>query len=516
MQPLSNVGSGLRIAAVACVVGGCVHDLPVQTGPTAAGGAAPLPRIIVEDRPYWTEGFDAAYRVALRNVHPANRFHRTRHARAAPAIHGVHLWDSAFLSHIWRTWDVATAQEINRAVLDHARDGRIPHFSHRFMRSDLTQPPVIAWSMWENFLWSSDTAYLAAAYPVLQAYDAWLDEHRRLPSGLYFWYAPFESGKDNSPRFDDSTRRKQRDLRGTAAVDLSSYVALQSEVLARIAGVLGERGEQQRFEAKAADVRDLVNSLLWDEDAGFYFDRDEATGELLRVRSAASFLPLFAAVPDAARARRLRDHLMDRRSFGSLIPIPTVALDDPSYSTDMWRGPVWINVSYMIIRGLDAYGFHDDAAALAFATVDGVFRTHERTGGIWEFYDPERFDISRLQRKRGEVIKRITLGNKPLPDYGWTALVNTLVVEYLVGYRRGGEEQWLEPRLPPVAAGLRLEFVLPGAGLAIRMEALGEGRVRGEVVSRGERSGFLLAFGETLLLPAPASLRLAARAADDD
>jgi hypothetical protein len=124
---------------------------------------------------------------------------------------------------------------------------------------------------------------------------------------------------------------------------------------------------------------------------------------------------------------------MDPTSFNSTIPLPTVALDDRSSSNDMWRGPVWINVSYMIIRGREAYGFHEDAAPLAFATVDGVFRTYANTAGVWEFHDAERFDIARLERKRGELLKRVTLGSKPVPHYGWSVMVNTRLVEYLVG-----------------------------------------------------------------------------------
>lgn len=465
--------------------------------------AASRPRLHVEDELHWSAGFEAAYTVARRNLHAPTSFHRGRHARAAPAIRGVHLWDSAFLSHVWRAWDVEIAQEINRVVLDHARDGRLPHFSHRVFRSRLTQPPVIAWSVWENFERSADTAYLAAVYPVLVAYDVWLRQNRQLESGLFFWAAPFESGMDNSPRFDAGRGRRQRDLREIAAVDLSSYVALQSSVLGRIAEVLADAEGSRRHEDDAQRLRSSINQLLWDDEAGLYFDRHEPTGERVRVATAASLLPLFGMVPDSARAARLRDHIMDPGRFNSPIPLPTVARDEGAFSSDMWRGPVWINVSFMIIRGLAAYGYHDEAADLAFATADGVFRTHAQTGGVWEFYDPTRFDISRLQRKRGELVKRMTLGNRPLPDYGWSALANALVVEYLVGYQRHGATRSLTPRLPARAAGMRLELVLPGEEVRIAMESLADGRIQGHVLVGSDRIPFLLASGEPLLLPNP-------------
>jgi hypothetical protein len=177
----------------------------------------------------------------------------------------------------------------------------------------------------------------------------------------------------------------------------------------------------------------------------------------------------------------------------------------------MWRGPGWINVSYMIIRGLEAYGFHEDAAQLAFATVDGVFRTYENTACVWEFYDVERFDISKLESKRGERLKRVTLGNKPLPHYGWSALVNTLLVEYLVGYRmvgyrREGDRRWIAPRLPAHAAGVRMQLTLPDERVVIRVEVREDGRVAGEVDVDAHREEFLLASGESLAVPASSRL----------
>jgi hypothetical protein len=73
------------------------------------------------------------------------------------------------------------------------------------------------------------------------------------------------------------------------------------------------------------------------------------------------------------------------------------------------------------IRGLEAYDFRQDAADLAFRTVEGVFRTYEATRQIWEFYDHVRFDVRQLRRKRGSFIKRLTVGNRPLRAYGWRA-----------------------------------------------------------------------------------------------
>lgn len=501
----------LRGTLLIAALGGCatVHQ-PAAAPGGESSSINPRPQIAVAGKPYWENGFDAAATVALRNLHRPNAFHPSRHAKAAPRIRGVHLWDSAFLSQVWRAWDIDVAQEINQAVLRHARDGRVPHFSHRLLRSELTQPPVIAWAIWENFAWSPDTLYLSQVYPALEAYDAWLYSARRLPSGLFFWQSPLESGKDNTPRFDRRGRSAEGRLEDLAAVDLCSYMVLHSNVLARMAEVL-QRPEESLFHSqRAAGLRELMNRLMWDEESGLYYDRVESTGELLKIRTAASLLPLFGGVPDSTRARRLRDTLMETAAFNSLLPIPTVALDDPSFSKDMWRGPVWINISYMIIRGLIEYGFSEDAADLAFRTIDGVYATHRETGGIWEFYDAERHDIAELSRKRNERLKQLTLGNKPLPEYGWSALVNTLLVEELAGFRREGERRWITPRLPSGKAGLQLRITLPSEQLTLDLEARDNGEVHGVVVESGIRREFVLAKGEAFeLSPYPSNPLLA-------
>jgi hypothetical protein len=496
----------LLLAATLALASGCA---PARSRTIAAnpqgwevrhGVQTTRPTLEAESHRHWESGFDAAYTVALRNLHNPNGFHRTRQARAAPRIHGVHLWDSAFLSQVWKGWDVATAQEVLATVLDHARDGRVPHFSHRLLRSAYTQPPVIAWAVWENFLWSGDTTALAAAYPALQRYDAWLHDHRALPSGLFFWMSHLESGMDNSPRFDGGRPGRARDLREVAAIDLSSYVVQQSAVLALAADVLGRPSDAEAYRQRSEALRARINEALWDPESGFYYDRDERTGELIRVRSSAALVTLLAGVPDSAQARRLRDHVMDSAAFNTEFPLPTVALDDVSFSRDMWRGPVWINLSYMIIRGLDTYGFSEEAAELAFRTVDGVYRTHQATGRFWEFYDPEQFHVRDLHRKRGELWKRIALGDGPLPHYGWSALVNKLVIEYLVGYQRRGDSHSLAPRLPREAAGMQLRLTIPDDGIVISVRALGDGRAAAEVEDGSGSRGLILEPGETLPL----------------
>ncbi|MEQ8849984.1 trehalase family glycosidase [Botrimarina sp.] len=424
----------------------------------------------------WEEGFAGVYATLLLNLNNPDTLSPVRYAHPAPSFRGVYLWDSAFIARVWQAWDPAVARDVTQAVLD-LRDGdRLQHVVAEFTESVYTQPPVLAWAIAQIAHASRplDRELLAQAYDTLVAYQGWLAENRRLPSGLYAWAHPYESGIDNSPRFSNVDESRFADTTVLAAPDFSSYVVLQLESLGQIAGLLG-REEADAHLAEADTLRAAINESLWCDRAGLYFDRHEVTGEFVRRRTIASLLPLWAGVPDAARAQRLRDHALDPASFGTPIPLPSVARDDPTFVKDMWCGPVWLNTAYAVVEGLARYGFYEAAGELAYRLCDGVFKTFEQERRFFEFYDPDHRGIEDLQRKRGNRWKHLTLGAKPVGEFiGWTGLVNTLVVNVLVGLRHEGGRRTLRPLLPPELDGVGLSVRLPAEELAVTVERHGD------------------------------------------
>lgn len=82
-------------------------------------------------------------------------------------------------------------------------------------------------------------------------------------------------------------------------------------------------------------------------------------------------------------AARLVAALTDPRRFWSRWPVPTVALDDPAYDPEaMWRGPVWLNVNYLLIDGLARAGYGDLARE---RTLELILNG----GGLYEYYHPQ-------------------------------------------------------------------------------------------------------------------------------
>ena len=253
-----------------------------------------------------------------------------------------------------------------------------------------------------------------------------------------------------------------------------------------MAEALGLKDEAAEFNKQAEELRGLINSELWDPDTGLYYDKDLSVGKLVKIKTIASLIPLFCGVPDVARAEALRKHAMDPKEFNTFFPMPSVARDDSHFEKDCWRGPVWINTAYMAIVGLNNYGFAEDSSELAYKLVDGVYHNFAVTHKLVEFYDPDQVGFKQLHRKHGNLYKQVTLGDKPQPNFvGWTGLVNTMLIEDLVGLHKKPGQRWIEPRFPDRAQGANLKITLPSEGLVIELLVLANGKTLGKVTEHG-------------------------------
>ncbi len=471
------------------------------------------PELTVSDRSgqidSWTHGFSAANAALFLNLRLPDEISRVRYVRPAPSFQALYLWDSAFIAQIWKWWDAEVAYDALKAVMLRRDGDRLQHFVSEFSRSDWTQPPLIAWSLRRLCEAVDPDVYrlwIAEAYPVLAAYHQWLRDNRRLQNGLYAWTHPYESGVENAPRFGDREERRLRDTTHIAAPDLSSYVVLQCEALAAMAHTLDRPEDASAYLSEARSIRGAVNAFLWDESENYYFDRSIVDGHFIRSRTIASLLPLWAGIPDERRANALLEHILDPGGFNTLIPLPSVAIDDPAFERDMWRGPVWANTAFAVIEGVRRYGFHEAAADFAYRLCDGIYRTYARTGRFYEFYDPTAYGVKDLYRKRGNRWKAMTLGKKPVIDFvGWTGLVNTLAIEALFGVRQENGRRIMQPRFPKRAVGRTFLLSLPLWETTIRLDVLPGGAVQGRVSGPSGSRRVKADFGETIALDAPQS-----------
>ncbi|MBU0477695.1 hypothetical protein KKC91_03915 [bacterium] len=342
------------------------------------------------------------------------------------------IWDSVFHAIGWNYIDKQMAYEAIRAVLERMqKNGFIPmnmdSINERLVGE--TQAPIIGWGLAKIIDFGKcQKDQLEFIYEHLSRFIKWILENRSFTSsGLLGWLKIEdstlcrcgESGWDNSPRFDHSGADDN--------IDLVTYMVGELSILAKLALILKKKKDKDFFDENKERLVKLINEKMWCEEDDLYYDLN-GRGEFIKVKTPACFLPLLAKIPDERRAAILRDKLMDEKEFLTRMPIPSVSPVEKVFEKDMWRGPTWVNISYMIIEGLKNYGFVEDARIIAKRIVEEIDRWYQKIGVLMEYYDCEGKEDPRYMLRKGSRNK----GARVIRDYGWTAaLYIALVNEYL-------------------------------------------------------------------------------------
>ncbi|MEX0653854.1 MAG: trehalase family glycosidase [Phycisphaeraceae bacterium] len=355
-------------------------------------------------------------------------------------------WDEAFhtlvLRHLRGIGD-AVYEPLANFFKAQAPDGAIPGFLNFGLDGDAEamarasakampmQPAVIGLVMdllREKPGWPTSPQRLRALYEPLRRWGEWnLGPARDIDrDGLSEYDVWHNTSGDQSPRWDgqkvDPNHAMADPMRPTEAVDHNVWLSLLWENLAAMADALGASDDAEAHRQRAARTMQLIDERMWDETDGFYYDIDGQTHRKIRVKTPYGFMPLLSKHARADRVDRLvQEHLLNPATFWCRWPLPSVSLDHPAFDpVNMWRGPTWVNVNWMVIEGLLRQGYDEPARQLARRTVEMVGPRYEggrrvRSPRIWEWYHPHT----------GEP-----LGNC---QYGWTSLVVDLILRGLAG-----------------------------------------------------------------------------------
>lgn len=328
-------------------------------------------------------------------------------------------WDSFFNSLEVSVESTKHAKDILKSVLEtQYPNGNIPNWRGKFGgASDRSQPPVGAYVVLKVFQKTGDIKVLETAYPYLKKWHSfWKDpgdsgRARRDGNGdgLLEWgsdeslvalsvpsweedvsgrqRAMWESGQDDLPNWDDTEYDENTGTLNINCLDLNSLYALDSWCLAQMANIMDKPQEYRFYLSEYEEMKTLIDTTLWNEREGFYFDR-YWDGRFSRKKAASNFYPLLARIPDRSRALRMIRHLLNNEEYWGDYVIPTISRDDPVFKEQQyWRGTIWPPTNYLVYQGLKAYEF--DVIASEFAT-----KSAELFLRSWENFQlcPEYFD----------------------------------------------------------------------------------------------------------------------------
>ena len=156
-------------------------------------------------------------------------------------------------------------------------------------------------------------------------------------------------------------------------------------------------------------TQDAILAKCWDREAGAFFSLAGKEERPLRVLTAASLAPCILDDLSSEQRHALHGHIEASDRFGTPNPLPSVAVRGPTLQRSLrypfWRGPTWLNLNWLVQRGLSKHG--EAAARLTRRTSALVERSSFR-----ECYEP--FAGSGLGAR----------------DFGWSTLVVDICMAY--------------------------------------------------------------------------------------
>src|SRR5215470_14392979 len=158
--------------------------------------------------------------------------------------------------------------------------------------------------------------------------------------------------------------------------------AMSLRAMSRLAG-------DDAYARRADRVEAALLERCLDPATGLFFDLAGRREEPIRVSTWSALSPLILdTVPEDVRRRLVEEHLLDPRRYRAPFGIPSVAMDEPSFKPGFdvwrtWRGPSWMNVSWLLLPALRELGYDEDADRIARGMA-----TAAANDGLREYYDP--------------------------------------------------------------------------------------------------------------------------------
>ena len=318
---------------------------------------------------------------------------------------------------------------------------RSPHAPKDFLTSGITMPPIHAVAVLKIYENAEEKEkvlpFLKWIYPKLVHSHRYLYEERNINGdGLVYIRHPWESGMDNSPSWDSVLEKidlsgaglpdyERKDTESGVSADMrptkkyydyfvyllelfkkaeydekeiakdcpylingplfNAILCASNEALIKIGDLLHEPNKeiQEWYDLTSGAIRDK----LFHNTHGIFDAFDIRAGQLIELDTASGFVPLFGGAASSKQAARIYEYL-NSKSFcalhqGNCFTIPSYDTQKEDFRREnYWRGPVWININWMLVQGLRRYGFNQRADSLAHDILELPMRF-----GFYEYFD---------------------------------------------------------------------------------------------------------------------------------
>lgn len=338
-----------------------------------------------------------------------------------PAMAGKHLTslfalqeDDGFVGHIiyWNNVLPGRATDIFQSKPGLGLDLVRTHMSA------LIQPPIAAQAAARIFAATEDEKFLTGLLPKLKSYYKWIARNRDFDDdGLVTIISPFESGMDWKPTFDpvlgfsggkadwrlfvkgvrvdvrnfmhnyDLKKIRQKNYFRVKEAGMNAIYIQNLYVLADLCEIVDDP-EAIHFCTLADAALESLMALMYDaEDAAFY-DVYGPENKKIKILTPTIFFPLAIEGMNRSVAEKVIDrHFHKKEEFAADYPVPSVALNDPSFSSEeslyLWRGPTWVYLDWFLHGILMRYGYTAEAKSLTTTVLDLIDKS-----GFREYYDP--------------------------------------------------------------------------------------------------------------------------------
>lgn len=310
-----------------------------------------------------------------------------------------YYWDSYFTA---LGMDEPKHQELVEGMLEnliflYKRFGLIPNASQMYFLGR-SQPPLLTsfiFLVYERYdkplHWLEEKMKIAEAeYRTVWTHDGhpyWHNIHK----GLSRYYdinvlhdlAEAESGWDMTTRFD----RRCLDY---LPVDLNALLFKYEMDFARVAEMSGDKDGSDEWRALADARARTMTELMWGRTRGFFFDYNYTRRKGGDVWSLAAYYTMWAGSATEAQAERLVKNLDRFEKKGGLTTTTRPLIDMSIFGSlkTQWAYPNgWAPLHYIVIEGLNRYGYHDKAKKIAEKWLTTNTRWFEKHGIFIEKYN---------------------------------------------------------------------------------------------------------------------------------